>query len=277
MAFFDNLQRVSVGIYLPADSPVHSRDPRAKLLALIFLIISVTLTRSLAGLLFAAFFALLAALVAGLPLREAFVRLRVPLPAILLLALLQLFITPPDATGKIYFSWWIFTLTPAGLHAALVLILRFLALVWLFTAAGASISSIEMIYGFDLLFKPLQHVGIPTQSLTMTIQIMLRFIPYLVFNAEKIAKAQASRGAVWDDPRGNLFQRARHMLPLIVPLFSTSLLQADTLAQAMLARAYGASRKRTGLRDYRFDLKDGIFLLLSLIAASAILFFPPLL
>ena len=277
MAFFDNLQRVSVGIYIPADSPVHSRDPRAKLLALIFLIISVTLTRSLAGLLFAAFFALLAALVAGLPLREAFVRLRVPLPAILLLALLQLFITPPAATGKIYFSWWIFVLTPAGLHAALVLILRFLALVWLFTAAGASISSIEMIYGFDLLFKPLQRVGIPTQSLTMTIQIMLRFIPYLVFNAEKIAKAQASRGAVWDDPRGNLFQRARHMLPLIVPLFSTSLLQADTLAQAMLARAYGASRKRTGLRDYRFDLKDGIFLLLSLIAASAMLFFPPLL
>ncbi len=277
MAFFDNLQRVSVGIYLPADSPIHRRDPRAKLLALIFLIISVTLTRSLAGLLFAAFFTLLAALVAGLPLREAFLRLRVPLPAILLLALLQLFITPPTATGKIYFSWWIFVLTPAGLHAALVLILRFLALVWLFTAAGASISSIEMIYGFDLLFKPLQRIGIPAHSLSMTIQIMLRFIPYLVFNAEKIAKAQASRGAVWDDPRGNLFQRVKQMLPLIVPLFSTSLHQADTLAQAMLARAYGATRLRTGLREYRFDIKDGIFLLLSLAAASAILFVPPML
>jgi len=274
MAIFENLQRVSVGTFIPADSPIHRRDPRAKLLALILLISAVTLGRSLAGLLAAVILSLLVVVLSKVPVQKALTALRVPLLAILLLALLQLLITPSGPDDRLFFSVWIFTISAPGVRAALMLIMRFTSMVWLFTAAAAAISAIEMIYGFSLLFKPLQRVGIPTQSLTMTIQMMLRFIPYLVLNAEKIAKAQAARGAVWDDPRGTIIERTRQMLPLIVPLFSTSLRQADTLAQAMVARAYGASRQRSGLREYRFDFKDGIFLLFAFSAAGVVLFLP---
>jgi energy-coupling factor transport system permease protein len=274
MAFFDNLQRVSVGQYIPSASPVHKLDPRTRITIFLMLITAVTLSPSVNGLVAAILFSILLLLFSRISVRDAFSKLRVPLPLILLLALLQLFITRHAPGDKMLFSFWVLNLTETGLRAAAMLFMRFVALVWLFSAAGATISNIDMIYGIDLLFKPLQKIGMHTHSLTMTIQMMLRFIPYLIFNAEKIAKSQASRGASWDDPRGGILQRARQILPLIVPLFNTSLQQADTLARAMVARAYGASNRRTGLREYQLTIKDVLITLLCAAAACAILFLP---
>lgn len=106
----------------------------------------------------------------------------------------------------------------------------------------------------------------------MAVQIMLRFIPFLAINAEKIAKSQASRGADWDSSKWGIFRRARQFLPLIIPLFSVSLQQADILTNAMLARGYGSNTNRTGLQEYRFTWKDLLFLILSVCAAWLILF-----
>ena len=274
MAFFDNLQSVSVGQYIPSNSFVHKLDPRTKITIFFMLSMAVTLSKSVMGLLSAICICILLLLLSGISLQNALRKLRMPLPIIFLLALLQLIITPHAPGERVVFSVWVLTVAETGVRIACMLVLRFIALVWLFTTAGAAISNIEMIYGIDLIFKPLRKIGIHTHTLTMTIQMMLRFIPYLVFNAEKIARSQAARGASWDDPHGGPIQRARQILPLIVPLFSTSLQQADSLARAMVARAYGASIQRTGLREFHRTIRDVLFALLCLGAASMILFLP---
>jgi len=103
---------------------------------------------------------------------------------------------------------------------------------------------------------------------------MLRFIPMLALSAEKIAKSQASRGAEWDKRGGSILSRARRVFPLILPLFSGSLRQAETLVDAMLARSFGSSYDHTSLRSYALTPTDAVFMILTILCATAILFSP---
>ena len=96
----------------------------------------------------------------------------------------------------------------------------------------------------------------------MAVQITLRFIPFLAINAEKIAKSQASRGAEWRSRKGNLLKRVRQVFPLLIPLFTNSLRQAETLADAMLARGYAGNVKRTSMIEYQISIQDWVFFLL---------------
>ena len=129
-----------------------------------------------------------------------------------------------------------------------------------------------MINGLDLLLKPLQQIGVPTENAALMVQLTLRFIPFLALNAEKIAKSQASRGAKWDTPNRNLINRVQQIVPLVIPLFITSLQQAENLSTAMLARGFASSTTRTSMHTYRFTLRDSVFLLFLLISAAGILF-----
>jgi len=106
----------------------------------------------------------------------------------------------------------------------------------------------------------------------MAIQITMRFIPFLAINAEKIAKAQAARGAEWGRGKGNLIKRVRQVFPLIIPLFNNSLRQAETLADAMLARGYAGNTQRTSMVEYRISIWDWIFLLIVILVSVLILF-----
>ena len=108
-----------------------------------------------------------------------------------------------------WFSWHFLRVNNAGLLSGGILCLRFFVLVLLLTLTSATLSTLEIVHGLDILFKPLNRIGIPSGQAAMVIQIMLRFIPSLALNAEKIAKSQAARGAVWGDPKGNLFQKTR--------------------------------------------------------------------
>ena len=160
----------------------------------------------------------------------------------------------------------------AGIESAARLLLRFTVLMALLTVASATLSTLESIHALDLLLKPLRIAGINPNPLVMVVQIMLSFLPFLALSAEKIAKSQASRGANWDGRRGGLVARARRVLPLIIPLFINSLRQAETLADAMLARGFSEKRTRTSLRELRFRLADGLFLLAGLGGSLLVLF-----
>ncbi|MBN1264202.1 MAG: energy-coupling factor transporter transmembrane protein EcfT [Anaerolineales bacterium] len=265
------LNRLSSGQYIPTGSILHRTDPRAKILGVFALLLSITLTGQSSGLIAGLAVTFLLLLAARIPLKYAIRGLLAPLPFIFLLAVLQLFITP-HAGSVVYLSWWFLSISAAGVHLSILLILRFLGLLLLLILAGTTLSTLELIYGLDLLFKLLQVLGIHTQSITMVVQIMLRFIPFLAMRTENITRSQAARGALWGSEQGNLIQRARQMLPLLIPLFTTSLQQADTLTNAMLARGYGSTTRRTGLRVYSFKWKDGLFLLLCLAACAAILY-----
>jgi len=266
MSQFEYLNRFAVGQYLPTGSIVHQLDPRARIVGFTVLILALTLTTTMTGLAAALMLTLLLLTAAKVPMKFAMHGLLAPLPFILILAVLQLFITRGQDGDVLYFSWRFLAISSSGVHAAILLVLRFLGLILLPTLATAALSTLELIYGLDLLFKPLQKIGLNTRPVTMVVQVMLRFIPSLLLSAEKIAKAQASRGAAWGSASGGLLKR-----PLILPLFSTSLQQADVLTQAMLARGYGSKAERTGLRQYSFKWKDLGFVILSAAAAAAVI------
>ena len=195
-----------------------------------------------------------------------------PLPFLVLIALLQLIITPSVEPSTIIFEFWKVNISMDGVTAAMRLIVRFTSLLWVLTTFSSTVSTIELIDGLDLLLSPLQRIGLKTQNAALLIQITLRFIPFLALNAEHIAKSQASRGANWDAPDKNLISRVKQIVPLIIPLFTTSLRQAENLSTAMLARGFGSANERTSMHAYSFQFKDGMFLLLSTLASVGILF-----
>jgi energy-coupling factor transport system permease protein len=109
-------------------------------------------------------------------------------------------------------------------------------------------------------------------DLVMVLQVMLRFIPFLAQTAERIAKAQASRGAEWGVKTRGIWSRIRQVVPLIIPLFLISLRRSENMALAMDARAYGYLNQRTSMHDYSMGWKELIFMLLCITTSLGILY-----
>jgi energy-coupling factor transport system permease protein len=271
MSEFEYLQNITIGQYLPLNSWVHRRDPRVKLVGYAFLIIALTLTAHLSGLFIGIVSVSLLLIISKIPLRYTLRGFLTPLPFLLILAVLQLFIPPHGFSSVSLIKIIGFEIYPEGILAGIRLLVRFCILVTLLTVSSATLSTLEMIHGLELLLRPLKIFGLRTGSAAMTVQITMRFIPFLAINAEKIAKAQASRGAEWGVRKGNVLKRVRQIFPLLIPLFSNSLRQAETLADAMLARGFEGSERRTSMVEYKITFRDWIFLLLLVLASGLII------
>lgn len=272
MSDFEYLSKISMGQYFATHSIIHRLNPAFKLAAFSLLILVTTICKPWQGLLLLLGATLALLMVSKISLKYALHGLLAPLPFILILAIIQVFMMSYQSSQADWFSWHFLRVNYAGLLSGGILCLRFFVLVLLLTLTSATLSTLELVHGLDMLFKPLNTIGIPSGQAAMVIQIMLRFIPSLALNAEKIAKSQASRGAVWGNPKGNLFQKTRQMLPLLLPLFTVSLQQADALAEAMLARGWHSRNTRTGLHEYASGWKELLFITLILLLCALALF-----
>jgi energy-coupling factor transport system permease protein len=244
---FEFLRNVTIGQYLPTDSVIHRLDPRAKLLMVTLLIVGSVASASLIGLAFTLAIVLCALVVARVPLRYAARGLRPAWPFLAFIALLQVLTVPQAKSGQTLWQWWRITITTAGLLTAAITLTRFVTLILGISLFTLSIRTTELTHGIEHLLRPLQQIGLPAHEFALTVVIALRFIPFLALEAERIAKAQASRGADFGRGRMGIFKRATRMLPLLVPLFVTALRRAETLALAMEARCYMGGRGRTRL------------------------------
>jgi energy-coupling factor transport system permease protein len=154
-----------------------------------------------------------------------------------------------------------------------VALVRFVVLIMGVSLFSFSTRTTELTHGVEHLLRPLQQIGLPAHEFALTVVIALRFIPLLALEAERIAKAQASRGADYGGGRMNVLKRARRLLPLLIPLFVAALRRAETLALAMEARCYTGGRGRTHLirLSARFSdaLAVGAALLLTLAPLAA--------
>lgn len=273
MADFEYLGMVNIGQYLPLDSRLHRIDARVRILIYFLIIMALTFVPKLGGLCFGLIIVLLLLKIGRVPIRFALRSLVPPLPFILLLAVLQIFITPAGPDSPLYSAGFL-TIHLSGVLAALRLLLRFTALVLALGLASYTLSTAEMIQGLQSLLSPLARIGLPTHDFVMILQVTIRFIPFLAQAAERIAKAQAARGADWGTRRGNLLQRVRQIVPLIIPLFLTSLRRAEALALAMDARGYGGPAKRTSMLIMQMHPSDGVIFLLGVLTFAAVLFLP---
>ena len=244
------LKDITLGQYFPGKSPIHRLDPRAKVLMTFVYIVAIFLARGFVtyGIMLA--LVLFAVALSRIPLRMFLKGLRSLFIIMVLTGLLTVFYTE----GQVLAQWWIFRITLEGLIAAGRILLRFLMLMTGTFLLTYTTSPIQLTDALERLFKPLGKIRVPVHELAMMMTIALRFIPTLIEEADKIMNAQRARGA--DFESGNLFRRARALVPLLVPLFVSAFRRAEDLAIAMESRCYSGGRGRTRLRVLVFRAAD---------------------
>lgn len=273
MSNFEYMGQVTIGQYLPLDSFLHRLDPRARILIFSFTILLITFEPRFTGLL-ACLILVLAGLVLGhIPLRYAIRGLLPPLPFLIILAILQIFIARNLSPSPILFQYGVIVVTVSGIWAGAALITRFTGLILVLSLATLCLSTSHLVHGLEALLRPFNRIGVPTRDLIMVIQVTVRFIPLLAQTAETIAKAQAARGAEWGTKQGSLLNRIRQFIPLLVPIFIASLRKAENMALAMDARAYGSNSKPTSMVELNFCLVDGLAIAASAVICLAIIGF----
>ncbi len=248
------LRNITIGQYIPGNSPVHRLDPRTKILSTMALIALLFLVQSFAGYGFAALFIAAAVYISKLPPRYVIRGLKPLLIIIVLTLSLHIFMTE----GRVLWQWGFIAITEEGLVRGGMMGTRLILLVLGTSILTLTTSPIHLTDGIESLLKPGKPIGIPAHELAMMMTIALRFIPTLLEETEKIMKAQMARGA--DFESGNLLQRAKNLIPLLVPLFINAFRRADDLAIAMEARGYRGGEGRTKFRELSFTSFDGVCL-----------------
>ena len=267
---FEFLRFVTVGQYLPTGSVVHRLDPRTRLLAGVGLLIAATVAPHLLGLGIALATLLIVLMMAQISVGYALKGLLPPLPFVVFLAVLQVFFGPQGvdidqllAWGPIHVSW-------VSLMSGVLLVARFVTLILIISTITFCISTTEIVRGLEGLLAPLTKAGLPTQDFVLMVQVTLRFLPLLAQEAERIAKSQASRGAEWGTGRRGVLRRTRQAMPMLVPLFLTSLQRAENLALAMEARGYQGGEGRTSMIELRFRGVDVVALALTAVITAVV-------
>ncbi|HHT64625.1 MAG: energy-coupling factor transporter transmembrane component T family protein [Caldicoprobacterales bacterium] len=237
------LKDITIGQYYPSDSPIHRLDPRTKLVITFLFIVIIFFVRYYSGYLFILAFMALTIAFSKIPFKYILKGLKPLLFIILLTFFINIFFTPGETT---LFTFWFVRVTEEGLRQGLFMTLRLVFLVTGTSLLTLTTSPIALTDGIELLLKPLTAIRFPSHELAMMMTIALRFIPTLLEETDKIMKAQMARGA--DFESGNLIQRAKSLIPLLVPLFISAFRRADELAMAMEARCYRGGDSRTRMK-----------------------------
>lgn len=245
------LKDVTMGQYFPGNSPVHRMDPRTKLILLVVYIVALFLAVNWVSYAAALLFLSVSVAISRIPLKAIFSGVK-PLALILIFTgILNLFFT----TGEtVLVSFWVISITLEGVVRAVFMVARILMLITGTFLLTYTTSPIALTDGLESLMSPLKRIRMPVHELSMMMCIALRFIPTLIKETDKIMSAQKARGA--DFESGNLMQRVRALIPILVPLFISAFRRADELATAMECRCYQGGEGRTKMKLLRYHLID---------------------
>jgi energy-coupling factor transport system permease protein len=261
------LKDITVGQYLPTGSVIHKTDPRIKILIIFVYIVFLFMIQSFLGYGLMVLWVIAATLASKLPLKMIFRGLK-PLRWIILITFI---INILFTQGTPLFTIGPASVSKEGVILALRMAVRLSLLVLGTSLLTLTTSPVTLTDGIEGLLSPIKKVGFPAHELAMMITIALRFIPTLIDETDKILKAQMARGA--DFESGNIINRAKNMVPLIVPLLLSSINRADELSIAMEARCYNGDKGRTKLNPLELKTNDFLILGLCLIYFIGILLF----
>ncbi len=251
------LNDITLGQYYPAESFVHRLDPRTKILIVLCAMTLFVITHSIVKLIIALAVILFIIKASKITFLLVLKNLRPFLWLFLLTIVFHVFLTS-QGEALVTVPFVNARLTKPGLMNGLIYSFRLGILILLATMLTLTTSPMEITDALDRFLKPLQKLGISTHEFTMMITLSLRFIPTLLFEADKLQKAQVSRGATFE---GNLFQKMKSVIPLILPLFISVFRRADELALAMDARCYIGGKGRTSFKELVFKRNDYYVLL----------------
>jgi len=247
------LKNMTFGQFFPGDSFLHNLDPRTKILLTFALIVIVFVSQGFAGFALILAFVALATNVSGISPKIIVRGVKPILFIVSFTFVLNVFF---QGGGNEIFRLGFLRITDEGLRMAFFLAARLILLVICSQLLTLTTSPIALTDGIESLLRPLKKIHFPVHEIAMMMSIALRFIPTLMDEANKIMKAQTARGAVFDE--GNVFQRAKALVPLLVPLFVGSFRRAEELALAMEARCYRGDAGRTRMRQLRYGKRDAI-------------------
>lgn len=248
------IKDITIGQYVPGDSFVHKLDSRVKILISLIYIIDLFIVNNFKGYIFIVAFALLSIIISKVQFTYIYKGLKPILILVLITAALNILMT--SGSNPPLYHWKFITIYKEGLTLAAFMVLRLVFLIIGTSLLTLTTSPIELTDGIEKLLNPLKRIGIPAHELAMMMTIALRFIPTLMDETDKIMKAQMARGA--DFESGNLLQRAKSLIPILVPLFISSFRRADELAMAMEARCYRGGEGRTRMNILQLSSKDFI-------------------
>lgn len=244
------IRDITLGQYYPANSVLHRMDPRTKLVGTLVFIISVFVFHTIPGYVVATLFLGTMIAVSKVPLKFMFKGLKAIAILLLITMAFNVVLTP----GKILWQWGFLKITEEGIRLAGRMAIRLIYLV-----IGSSVMTLtttpnQLTDGLERLLRPLNKIHVPVHEIAMMMSIALRFIPILLEETDKIMKAQIARGA--DFENGNLIQKAKNMVPLLVPLFISAFRRANDLAMAMEARCYHGGDNRTQMKPLHYEKRD---------------------
>ncbi len=251
---------------MPGNSLLHKLDARAKFIALILLIVALFAVRSFVGQLIMAVLILILLKISQLPLPYFFRGLRPVLYILVFTAIVHVFMTKG---GETLLQFGFISVDSYGVYLGTFMVLRIILLIASTSLLTLTTSPIALTDGLEFMMKPLRRIGVPSHEIAMMMTIALRFIPTLMEEAEKIMKAQMARGA--DFESGNIFRRAKNMVPILVPLFVSAFRRADDLAIAMEARCYRGGQGRTRLHEQVTAPRDYYAVIFSALFLSALI------
>ena len=238
------LKDITLGQYFPGNSVVHRLDARTKIILVVVYITALFQAAGWAGYGTAVLMTLLCIRISQIPIKSLFKGLKPMIFIIALTAVLNIFYTQ----GTPVLPGWI--ITWEGLERAAQMVLRITLLIMGTFLLTYTTSPMELTDGLEKLMNPLRKIRIPVHELTLMMSMALRFIPTLIEETDKIMSAQKARGA--DFETGNLVQRTKALLPVLVPLFVSAFRRADELAVAMESRCYHGGEGRTRMKQMKF-------------------------
>ena len=244
------IRDITLGQYYPGNSPIHKLDPRVKIMATLLYIVALFVIKDFSG--FIAAFVMLEAviIISKVPRRFIWRGLKPVLIIIAFTLAVNLFMVK----GEVLWQFGFLHITREGLRTAGFMGIRLVLLIIGSSMLTLTTRPIGLTDGIEALLSPFKKIGLPAHELAMMMTIALRFIPTLLDETDKIMKAQQARGA--DFESGNIFRRAKALIPILVPLFISAFRIAQDLAMAMEARCYGGDVKRTRMNAMKFAKRD---------------------
>ena len=260
------LKDITLGQYFPGDTVAHKLDPRTKILLVVLYIAALFSARGVVGYAILALCLAACVRISQVGLKALVRGLKPVLFIIIFTGILNLFFTPGD---RYLLEWGILKISDTGLRNAVFMVVRIMLLIMGTFLMTYTTSPISLTDGLEQLLGGLKRFHVPVHELAMMMSIALRFIPTLIEETDKIMSAQKARGA--DFESGNLMQKAKALIPILVPLFISAFRRADELAVAMECRCYHGGEGRTKLHVLKYERRDYIALVLGVLVVAAVL------
>lgn len=247
------MDSITFGRYIPLNSFVHHLDPRLKIVGLFIFLVTVFFDAGFIGYGILGVFVLGVVLLSGIGLRQLFKAIK---PMVFMMLFLTVFNILLIKTGKLIINVGVLKIYSGAIYQSAYILIRLVLIISLTTILTSTTKPLELTLAIEKLMEPLKKFKFPTHELAMMISIALRFIPDLLDESKKIMKAQASRGADFNE--GSFQEKIKAIVSLIIPLFLSAFQRAEDLANAMESRNYNPEVKRTRYQQLFWRTRDTV-------------------